>query len=79
MEGRSMENRNQATFDLEGATCASCAFAIEHIGKKIEGIDSIHVDAAKREITVDYHGNGEVLQRIADIVRKLGYRAELKA
>ena len=74
-----MENENRAVFDLEGATCASCAFAIEHIGKKIEGIDSIRVDAAKNEIVVDYHGNGELLKKIPELVRRLGYSAALKA
>ena len=68
----------QAVFDLEGATCASCAFAIEHIGRKIDGIDSIRVDAKRHEIIVDYHGDNEALEQIPKIVDTLGYRAVRK-
>ena len=70
--------KQQAVFDLEGATCVSCAFTIEHIGRKIDGIDSVRVDAGKREIIVDYHGDNEALEQIPKIVDKLGYRAVRK-
>jgi len=67
----------EAVFDLEGATCTSCVYAIEHGGRKIKGIDSIHVDAGKGKIFVDYHGNDHVLARITDLVGRLGYSAVL--
>ena len=60
---------------LKGAHCASCAFTIEHMGRKIKDIDNIRVQAAEEKIYVEYHGSARVLDRIADIVKKIGYEA----
>lgn len=62
--------------DLEGATCASCAYTIEHLGRKIEGIEDISVDTLNAQIRVKSNGDGRVLGKIVDIVRKIGYDAK---
>ena len=67
----------QATLKLEGATCASCIFTIEHAGRKVEGIGDIAVDVNKGEISVTYGGNAGSLERIKQIVHQLGYSAEI--
>jgi copper chaperone CopZ len=72
------KNGQQAVFDLEGAHCGSCAFAIEHSGRKIKGVDYIRVDPGARRIYVDYHADDGALEKIVDIVDRLGYRAVLR-
>ena len=59
MKKNKLENKNlkNATMDLKGAHCASCVYTIEHVGRKIQGVEDIKVDAGKREIKVIYDGD----------------------
>jgi copper chaperone CopZ len=67
-----------AILDVNGANCASCAYAIEHLGRKIQGVTDIKVDAARREIHVRYEGNPGSLERISEVVGRLGYEAKVR-
>jgi copper chaperone CopZ len=67
-----------AILDLDGAHCASCAYAIEHLGRKVQGVTDIAVDSAQGEIRVEYKGNPGSLERIVEIVRRLGYEASIR-
>jgi copper chaperone CopZ len=67
-----------AILDVDGANCASCAYAIEHLGRKIQGVTEIKVDAAHGEIHVRYGGNPGSLERISEIVSRLGYAAKVR-
>ena len=67
-----------AILDLEGAHCASCAYAIEHLGRKVQGVSEVTVDTAAHEVRVSYAGNPGSLERIAEIVRRLGYDARVR-
>jgi len=67
-----------AVLDLNGANCPSCVYTIEHLGRKVQGISEIHVDAGKKEIHVRYEGNPGSLERIVEIVRHLGYSASIR-
>jgi copper chaperone CopZ len=67
-----------AILDLQGAHCASCAFTIEHVGKKVQGISDVRVVSGKREIHVRYEGNPGSLERIVEIVKTLGYKASIR-
>jgi copper chaperone CopZ len=67
-----------AILDLDGANCASCAYAIEHLGRKVQGVSEVSVDTGSREVRVLYEGNPGSLERIAEIVRKLGYEATIR-
>jgi len=71
------KNAQQAEFDLEGAHCGSCAYAIEHSGRKVKGIVDVRVNPGAGKIYVDYQQDEGALEKIADIVNKLGYRAVL--
>ena len=62
---------------MTGANCASCAFAIEHSGRKLKGVNDVYVDAEKKKIYIDYYGDDTVLKEIQEIVSKLGYSAEI--
>ena len=72
------QNLKTATMDLKGAHCASCVYTIEHVGRKIKGIEDIFVDAGKREIRVTYDGDPLSLEKITDVIHRLGYSAALR-
>jgi copper chaperone CopZ len=67
-----------AVLDLTGATCTSCAIAIEHLGKRMKGVSDIYVERATSTIQVDYDGNTESLQKLCDFVGRLGYEANVR-
>ncbi|TVR05478.1 MAG: heavy-metal-associated domain-containing protein [Spirochaetaceae bacterium] len=67
-----------AVLDLKGATCTSCAIAIEHLGKRLKGVSDIAVERATSTIQVDYDGNTELLQKLCDFVGRLGYEATVR-
>ena len=60
---------------LEGAHCASCVYTIEHAGRKIKGINDVRVLAGEHRVIVEYQGSESVLDKIADIVRRIGHDA----
>ena len=62
---------------LKGANCASCVYTIEHVGRKIKGIEEIRVQAGEQKVYVDYSGDRDVLEKVASIVKTIGYEAEI--
>jgi len=72
------KNLKNAVIELNGAHCTSCAYTIEHLGRKIQGIHHIHVDASKSEIHIDYEGNLEALESVTEIVHRIGYKAVVR-
>jgi copper chaperone CopZ len=68
-----------AVLDLQGAHCASCAYTIEHAGRKVEGVHDVSVRAGKGEIEVVYEGDPASLERIVAIVKTLGYQARIRS
>ncbi len=67
-----------AVLDLKGARCASCAYTIEHLGRKVQGVRDIRVITDKGEVHVEYEGNSGSLERIVEIVKRIGYSASIR-
>jgi copper chaperone CopZ len=67
----------KAVYDLDGGTCPSCAYTIEHLGRKVAGVREVFVDVNAATLEVDYDAcaEGEVLEAIPQIVRRIGYSA----
>ncbi len=72
------QNLKNATMDLKGAHCASCAYTIEHLGRKIQGVEDILVNAGKQEIYVTYDGDTSSLEKISEVIQRLGYSAAVR-
>jgi copper chaperone CopZ len=76
-----MENTQapkKAVLDLEGANCTSCSIAIEHLGRKLDGVEDIFVDRGTSTVQVEYVGETEVLDKIVEFVDRLGYHASIR-
>ena len=69
----------RATFDLVGATCTSCSIGIEHMGRRIKGVEDIYVDRQTGEIKMDFDGNPATVEKIITFVQTIGYDAQLKS
>lgn len=76
--GNDADRSRRGVLEVEGADCPSCAFTIEKLGRKIPGVSEVRVDVARHEIRVDYNGASGTLEKIAEIVGRLGYRARIR-
>ena len=74
-----IEAVQHATLDLKGANCTSCSIAIEHIGRRMDGIAHIRVDRAHSAVYVTYNGDIAVLDKLCDFVRQIGYSATIRS
>lgn len=71
-------NTKKAVLDLVGASCTSCAITIEHVGRRLDGISDIFVDRGTSTIQIEYDGNRESLDRICNVVERIGYEATIR-
>ncbi|GCE09668.1 heavy metal translocating P-type ATPase [Dictyobacter aurantiacus] len=65
----------QATFAVEGMTCASCAMRIEKGLKKLPGVQDAQVNLATEKATVTYNAAQVGTEQMVQKVDALGYRA----
>jgi cation transport ATPase len=73
-----MNELKTACFDVNSAGCLGCKLAIEHAGKRLRGVRDIEFDIATHRINVQYEAeNGDVPEKIGEIVEKIGYEARL--
>ena len=65
----------QATFALEGMTCASCAMRIEKGLKKVPGVLDAQVNLATERGTVTYDPAQTGVEQMQQKVEAIGYKA----
>ena len=65
--------------DTTGATCSNCSRALEHVGPKIEGVVSLHVDRESSAIELAYDGRPATVEAVINLVGKLGYDAVVRS
>ncbi len=65
----------KALIDVDGATCTSCVYTIEHVAGKMKGVSQIFVDRNTSQIQLEYDGRRETLDEIVKLVDKIGYTA----
>jgi cation transport ATPase len=68
-----------AVIDMRAFGCATCAYAIERIGRKQPGVREVDVNLASFEITVDYEeGHEESLDAILKYINMIGHDATVR-
>jgi Cu+-exporting ATPase len=65
----------QASFELEGMTCASCAMRIEKGLKKVPGVADAQVNLATERGTVTYNPAQTTIEQMVQKVEAVGYKA----
>ena len=68
-------NQLQATFQIEGMTCASCAQTVEKAVNKLAGVQAATVNLATEKLTVHYDKEQLNTAAIEAAVTKAGYQA----
>jgi len=65
----------KARLDLmvEGVTCGACAWLIEAALARDPALDNARVNLSQRSLTLAWHGPAEIGERLAGVVRRLGY------
>ena len=63
--------------DMDGANCTSCVYTIEHVGAKLKGVYEVAVDRSTSQILLVYDGQTDTLDRVKELVKKIGYNAEV--
>jgi len=73
-----MNELKTACFDVSSEGCLGCKLAIEHAGRRLQGVRDIEFDIATHRINVQYDAaSGDVPEKIGEIVDKIGYEAVL--
>jgi copper chaperone CopZ len=67
-----------AVLDMLQFGCASCAYTIEKLGRKVSGVHEVRVDLGTREIRVDYDGERTSLEAICALVDRIGHDAAIR-
>lgn len=65
----------RAILELVGATCTSCSLGIEHMARRIKGVESVEVERGTGQITLDFDGNPATVEKIQQFVIAIGYQA----
>lgn len=63
----------RTTLEMLGFGCPSCAYAIERVAGRFEGVHAVRVDLAAGRITVDFDGRDIVIPKLQDYIRTLGH------
>ena len=67
----------QAILELVGASCTSCAIGIDHMARRIKGVQDVQVDRGSGQIILDFDGNTATIEKIQQFVIAIGYQANL--
>jgi len=69
----------KAVLDMLGFGCGSCAYAIEHLGRKLKGVEDIRVDLAAREVRVTYDDEQlDAPAELSALVTRIGHEIKLR-
>lgn len=64
---------------IEGMSCTNCARGIKAMLKRTPGVISAEVSFEKREADVEYDSAQTTREKIVEAIKKLGYKATVKA
>lgn len=74
--------KTHRSLHIEGATCPSCAYTIERVGRKLKGVEDVYVNSALSRVDIDFTVDDSGIQnaaldRLVHVVRQLGYDASI--
>lgn len=74
--------KHERYMQLHGATCPSCALAIEKYGRKLNGVEDIQVDSFNSRMRVNFSIEDEkdqniALEKLIELVKRIGYNAAI--
>ncbi len=73
--GQGKQGLQETTIAVSGMFCSSCSAAVEQALKKLDGVAEARADLKVDGVRVRYDGNKVTPRRMAEAIRKAGYRA----
>jgi len=67
----------ETTIAVSGMFCSSCSSAVEQALKKLDGVAEARTDLEDDRVRVRYDGDKVTPRRMAEAIRKAGYRSSL--
>jgi cation transport ATPase len=65
--------------DMLDFGCVSCARAIEHAGRRVEGVHDVRVDLAAREIRLVHDESaGDTPAQLVAMINRIGHEARVR-
>ena len=65
-------------FTVIGMTCDGCENSVKRVVKQLPDIDDVVASYKEKKVIVYYHGRKVNEKQIADQIKKLGYKVEVK-
>ena len=75
--GSGKQELRETTIAVSGMFCSSCSSAVEQALKKIDGVAEARADLKADQVRVHYDGDKVTPRRMAEAIRRAGYRARL--
>ena len=69
-----MPTTDELTYTVPGVSCGHCVAAIEEEVGRVDGVRSVDVDLATKQVTV--RGDGLLAESVVDAIDEAGYDAE---
>ena len=77
MSERTEKKSARAVLTVRGASCVTCALAIERQVKRVEGVEDVKSSIMLNEVFVDFDPSKTDVSRITEAIRKTGYSNSL--
>lgn len=75
--GPGKQGLRETTIVVSGMFCSSCPSAVEQALKRLDGVTEARADLKADRVRVRYDGDKVTPRRMAEAIRKAGYRASL--
>ena len=67
------------SLDMIQFGCVSCMHAIERMGRRVSGVEEIHVDLANKAIHITHADDDDsCVDEVVDLVNRIGHEARRK-
>ena len=73
--GQGKQGLQETTIAVSGMFCSSCSAAVEQALRRLDGVAEARADLKADRVRVRYDGNKVTPRRMAEAIRKAGYRA----
>jgi mercuric ion transport protein len=68
---------SRTVISVEGMSCVTCEVPVRHALRRIDGVKSVHVNAATKTATVDYEPAKANPEQLVAAINSTGYHASL--
>ena len=66
---------NEACFDVQGMTCATCSLTLKSAVKKLKGIANVNVSVEQKKAVVAFDSKETSVEEIKKVIDDVGYKA----